>query len=307
MSILSCSYHYYKKTNFVNRSYFYLNPIRTSTMNNPVLSKKIDFKILCSDIDGTLLSTENDVSKFTISEIARIKNALQIVLVSARMPQSMTYLQERLGVAKEPIICYNGALIMEGENEIFSCTMLLGQVEELYQIAKKYNIELGLYFKTEWYVETNSERVQKETRDTRATPVFRKTTTTLSDWKKRKISAHKIMLMGTKGATDQIFPLLIKQFGEQLHLYRSNDTLIEVAPKSVSKLSAIKLLLQPGQTLRQVIAFGDNYNDLEMLQSVGCGVAVENAREEVKAIANEVTLRNTEDGVAHWIHQNLIF
>lgn len=66
------------------------------------------------------------------------------------------------------------------------------------------------------------------------------------------------------------------------------------------------MLLQPGQSLSEVIAFGDNYNDLEMIQSVGCGVAVENAREEVKAIANAVTLRNTEDGVAHWIQQNLI-
>jgi hydroxymethylpyrimidine pyrophosphatase-like HAD family hydrolase len=44
-----------------------------------------------------------------------------------------------------------------------------------------------------------------------------------------------------------------------------------------------------------------------MLQSVGCGIAVENAREEVKAIAKEVTLKNTADGVAHWIQQNLIF
>ncbi len=268
---------------------------------------KINFKILCTDIDGTLLYNANDVSKFTISEITRIKNALQIVLVSARMPQSMTYLQERLGLVNEPIICYNGALIMEGEKEIFSRTMPLELVDEIYQIGKKYNIELGLYFKKEWYVETDSVRVQKETRDTRATPCFRATTTTLADWKERNISAHKIMLMGTKAGTDQIFPLLIKQFGEQLHLYRSNDTLIEVAPKSVSKLSAINLLLQPGQSLSQVIAFGDNYNDLEMLQSVGCGIAVENAREEVKAIAKEVTLKNTADGVAHWIQQNLIF
>ncbi|MCG2460509.1 Cof-type HAD-IIB family hydrolase [Flavobacteriaceae bacterium F89] len=276
-------------------------------MKNLIPLKKSNFKILCSDIDGTLLSNQNDVSNFTVSEIARIKNVLRIILVSARMPQSMTYLQERLGLGEEPIICYNGALIMEGENEIFSRTMPLELVEGIYREAKKYNIKLGLYFKTEWYVETDSARVQKETRDTRATPVFRATATTLSDWKVRNVSAHKIMLMGTKESTDQIFPLLVKKFGEQLHLYRSNDTLIEVAPKSVSKLSAIKLLLQPGQSLMEVIAFGDNYNDLEMIQSVGCGVAVKNARAEVKVVADEVSLKNTEDGVAHWIQQNLIF
>ena len=275
-------------------------------MKTPISTNKTDYKILCSDIDGTLLSTKNDVSNFTISEIIRIKQVIQIILVSARMPQSMTYLQERLNLEQEPIICYNGALIMDGKKEIFSRTMPLELVEGIHLSANEYNIKLGLYYKEEWYVDTDSERVEKETRDTRATPVFRSTETTLSDWKERNISAHKIMLMGTKSATDKIFPLLTKDFGTQVHLYRSNNTLIEVAPKSVSKMSAIKLLLQPGQSLSEVIAFGDNYNDLEMIQSVGCGVAVENAREEVKAIANAVTLRNTEDGVAHWIQQNLV-
>ena len=276
-------------------------------MKYTIPSKKTNFKVLCSDIDGTLLSTKNDVSDFTIGQIQRIKHFIRIILVSARMPQSITYLQERLGVGQEPIICYNGALIIKDENEIFSRTMPLEFVEGIHRTTKNNNIKLGLYHKEEWYVETDSERVQKEIRDTRAIPVFRKTTTTLSDWKERQISAHKIMLMGSKEAIDNIFPGLIKEFGTHLHLYRANDTLIEAAPKSVSKLSAIKLLLQPGQSLNEVIAFGDNYNDLEMIRNVGYGVAVGNAREEVKAIANDITLKNTEDGVAHWIQQNLIF
>lgn len=64
----------------------------------------MNYKTLCSDLDGTLLSTKNDVSDFTISEISRIKHAVKIILVSARMPKSMTYLQRRLGIEKEPII-----------------------------------------------------------------------------------------------------------------------------------------------------------------------------------------------------------
>ena len=74
----------------------------------------MDFKILCSDLDGTLLSTKSDVSDFTISQIAKIKERLKVILVSARMPQSMIYLQERLGVTDQPIICYNGALVLQG-------------------------------------------------------------------------------------------------------------------------------------------------------------------------------------------------
>ena len=86
----------------------------------------------------------------------------------------------------------------------------------------------------------------------------------------------------------------------------SNDTLIELAPKSVSKLSAIQLLLTKNESLADVVSFGDNYNDIEMLQASGLGVAVDNARAEVKAIADYTTLKNTEDGVAHFIRQHLI-
>lgn len=264
------------------------------------------YKILCSDLDGTLLSTKSDVSDFTIAEISRIRKNIKIVLVSARMPRSMTYLQRRLGIHREPIICYNGALILDGETEIASTLIDLEHVAQIHAMANEMHIKLGLYHKDEWYVEEDSERVQKEIRYTKATPVFRATSQTISDWKDRKVSAHKIMLMGAKETTDLLYPMLVDNFSESLNLYRSNDTLIEVAPKSVSKLSAIKRLLNDGNTLNDVISFGDNYNDIEMLQYSGYGVAMGNAREEVKAIAKSTTLKNTEHGVAHFIKEHLL-
>ncbi len=266
----------------------------------------MNFKILCSDLDGTLLSTKNNVSDFAVSEISRIKEAIRVILVSARMPKSMIYLQQRLDIQNQPIICYNGALVLHGSNEISSTFIDMEYIEGIYGLAEEYAVKLGLYHKNEWYVEKTSERVQKEIRDTKATPHIRDTRTTLEDWTQRNIGAHKIMTMGTKESTDQLYPLLQKKFGLHLHLYRSNDTLIEVAPKSVSKLSAIKLLLQNQEGLKDIIAFGDNYNDLEMLQYVGFGVAVENAREEVKAVADQITLKNTEDGVAKFIKQHIV-
>ncbi len=266
----------------------------------------MDYKILCSDLDGTLLSTKNDVSDFTISQISRIKEQLKVILVSARMPQSMTYLQERLGIEKQPIICYNGALVLNGAEEVFSETIDFKSMEKVHGLAHELDIRLGLYYGKEWYVEINSERVEKEVNYTRTIPIFRPTIETLSDWNSRNLSAHKVMLMGTKKSADTIFPQLMKSLSKKMNIYRSNDTLIELAPKSVSKLSAIQLLLSADESLTDVISFGDNYNDIEMLKHSGLGVAVQNAREEVKAIANHTTLPNTEDGVAHFIRQHLI-
>ncbi len=264
------------------------------------------FKILCSDLDGTLLSTKSDVSEFTVAEVARIKDHIRVILVSARMPQSMTYLQKRLNILNQPIICYNGALVLDQEKEIFSEVIAINAVQKLYELSEELNIKLGLYYNREWYVEETSERVQKEIKYTNTNPVYQPTTTTLKSWRERGVSAHKIMLMCTKASADTIFPKLEKELHLEMHIYRSNDTLIEVAPKSVSKLSAIESILDHTVNLDDVISFGDNYNDMEMLKYSGMGVAVENARNEVKKIADQITLKNTEHGVAHFIKQYLI-
>ena len=264
------------------------------------------FKILCSDLDGTLLSTKSDVSELTISAIHQIRENMRIILVSARMPSGMRYLQERLDIRHEPIICYNGALVLEGESVISSVMIPLETVKELYALCKEFKTEIGLYVHHEWHVTQTSERVEKEIKYTHGDPTFISASSTLAYLEKEQLGAHKLMLMGTKESSDQLMPVLNEKFSHQVHIYRSNDTLIELAPKSVSKLSAIKLLLKEGETVKDVIAFGDNYNDMEMLKQVGCGVAVANAREEVKAISDYTTKSNTENGVAHFIQQHLV-
>ncbi|MFX0557579.1 HAD family hydrolase [Maribacter sp. CXY002] len=263
------------------------------------------FKILCSDLDGTLLSTKSDVSNFAISAISHLKSTTKIILVSARMPSGMHYIQRSLGILEQPIICYNGALIMQGDEELLSVTIPSEIVEQIYGLAAPLDTNLGLYGNNEWYVPNMSERVEKERKYTKTEPIFKSTLDTISDWKKRNMGAHKIMLMGTKDSADVLMSILQKDFGQRLNIYRSNDTLIEIAPKSVSKLSAIQQLLTNNESLKDIIAFGDNYNDIEMLEKVGHGVAVENAREEVKLIANAITKKNTEDGVAHYIQKHL--
>ncbi len=263
------------------------------------------YKLLCSDLDGTLLATKSDVSAFAASEIRRVKDAIRIILVSARMPKAMYYIQQDLGILHEPLICYNGAYILHQKVVLASTEIKAEHIAAIHRMAAPLAINLGLYHKDEWYVPADSERVQKEIRYTKSAPVFKGTEATIEDWKRRTIGAHKIMLMGTKESADQILPQLEETLGAYLNLYRSNDTLIEIAPKSVSKLSAIQQLLKADESLNDVIAFGDNYNDIEMLRHVGCGVAVGNARDEVKAIADHITLNNTADGVAHFIKTQL--
>lgn len=263
------------------------------------------YKLLCSDLDGTLLSTKSDVSKATIAQINRLKKKMRINLVSARMPSGMRYIQEDLGITDQPIICYNGALVKQEETVLHSVTIPPEIARRIYILCEPLKIDLGLYTFDEWHVPQTSERVEKEIKYTKTNPIFKPTLDSIDFWRERNLGVHKIMLMGTKTSANQIMPVLQSTFDSTLNIYRSNDTLIEIAPKSVSKLSAIKKLLKPNESLADVIAFGDNYNDMEMLEQVGCGVAVANGREEVKQVANAVTLKNTEDGVAHYLARHL--
>lgn len=265
----------------------------------------MNFKVLCSDLDGTLLSTKNDISEFTITQINRIKHRTRIVLVSARMPKSITYLQKRMGIEEQPIIAYNGALILEQGNVLSSMNIPIVKTIDLHTICMSLNIRFGLYRNDDWFVSDTSERVEKEIFNTKSNPIFESTTTTLERWEKEDLGAHKIMLMGKKENMDELSPTLDKDFSSEMNCYRSNDTLIEIAPKSSSKLAGIRSILQADESLSEVIAFGDNYNDVEMLQHVGFGVAVSNGRKEAKEAANQVALSNKEHGVAQFIKDHL--
>ena len=76
----------------------------------------MQYKLVCSDIDGTLLNKDRVLSKRTIKAIESIKDILPVILVSSRMPKAMRHLQKDLDIMKEPLIAYNGALIIDYNN-----------------------------------------------------------------------------------------------------------------------------------------------------------------------------------------------
>jgi hydroxymethylpyrimidine pyrophosphatase-like HAD family hydrolase len=94
---------------------------------------------------------------------------------------------------------------------------------------------------------------------------------------------------------------LKEKFSNTIIGYRSKATYLEISHAEISKKTAIEFLLKANYSnldLNDVLAFGDNYNDIEMLKSVGLGIAVQNAKHKVLAIADKTTLSNIDDGVA---------
>jgi HAD superfamily hydrolase (TIGR01484 family) len=167
------------------------------------------------------------------------------------------------------------------------------------------NVHLSLYKAEEWHVRENDYWAKREENNTKVSPKISDLNVVRESWQRDEKGAHKIMVMGDEEKVQQISTFLSDNFSDDLHLYRSKPTYLEIAHKSISKLSGIDYLLDNHfQTTRErSLAFGDNYNDLEMIANLGHGVAVGNAKDEVKAAADQIADTGKNDGVAKTLEE----
>ncbi|WP_103071231.1 Cof-type HAD-IIB family hydrolase [Aquimarina sediminis] len=265
-------------------------------------------RIVFTDIDGTLLNPQRELSDFTISQIKRIKNTIPVVLISSRMPDAMHHLQEELEIQNQPLICYNGGLILVDQKPVHSTFISPDIIEKISNFNLEQKFHISLYHNNDWFVPEMDFWAKREANNTKVNPVVKPIQNVIKEWRTNSKGAHKIMCMGEEAYIDQAYAFLEDSFGDTLHLYRSKPTYIEIAHKSISKLTAIEILLDTHFEIpiSEVVAFGDNYNDIDMLKAVGTGVAVANAKPETIEIADTVTLEGKQDGVATYIQKNIL-
>ena len=101
--------------------------------------------------------------------------------------------------------------------------------------------------------------------------------------------------------------LFREKYGDRIDVGRSEPFFLELLPKHVDKAASLgKLCEALGQTKEDLIACGDGFNDRSMIAFAGLGVAMANAQDVVKEVADYVTLSNDEDGVAHVIEKFIL-
>jgi Cof subfamily protein (haloacid dehalogenase superfamily) len=271
----------------------------------------MSFKVICTDIDGTLLDSRRQLSELTIKTFRSIPEDVHIILASSRMPSAMTHLQQEMGRVHDPLICYNGGYVIrynESLPEVIYSTFIPAQVcAEIVALTTGTAIHTSLYFEDEWFAPQWDNWTEREARITKVDPIILSSEKVLEKWKSRAVGGHKVMCMGPVEEIQAMEESLNERFAHKINIYRSRPSYLELAPKVISKGSALELLLRKSLHLKasDVIAFGDNYNDIELIKTAGRGVAVADARAEVLAVADEVTLKSEADGVAvalrrHW-------
>lgn len=265
-----------------------------------------NFKMVCLDIDGTLLNSNHKISKKTKDIIKIVANEKQIpvILVSARMPKGIMYLQKELEI-KQPIICYSGALVLDKDGKIISKEVInASSFEEIYKFVHNLNIHISVYKDDEWYVEDMDEWAKQEGEITKITPIVIDFSKLIKSWKEEGAGPNKVLCMANPNEIN-ILKENIK--GDNLNIYPSKPTYLEIMPIKASKTSAINFLQKKFDIEKSdIISMGDNYNDIDMIEYAGLGIAMGNAPDDVKKHANEVTLTNDEDGVAEAIKKYVL-
>ncbi len=266
------------------------------------------YKMICLDIDGTLLNSEHSISQNTKEVIQIVSEEIPVILVSARMPKGILYLLEELNISS-PIISYGGSLIMDDKSNVLSnVTIPIVEVKHVYKLVKELGIHISLYKEDEWYVEKIDDWAVQEGVITNISPITASFTDLFDLWEKKNSGPNKILCMADQDKLEGLAGKMKEYNSNNLNTYFSKSTYLELMSSNVSKISAIEVLcVKYGIQRSEVIAIGDNYNDISMIEFAGLGIAMGNAPDEVKQYADAITLSNDEDGVAEAIKKYIQF
>ncbi|HEY0653853.1 MAG TPA: Cof-type HAD-IIB family hydrolase [Chryseosolibacter sp.] len=262
------------------------------------------YRAICTDIDGTLLNKERQLSEKTIATVRSLGTHFPFILASSRMPSAMRHLQVELDIEHHPLIAYNGGYVLlykDGKAIEFCSIEIPGAVvEKILSLSSGMTIHNSLYRRDEWFAPAADQWTEREEKITKVRAEIRNVYEVAAAWKARGDGAHKVMCMGPEEEVNVLEQRLTTNLAGEIHVYRSRPTYLELAPRSISKATGLALLLEKlyDFPMETVIGFGDNYNDIDMLMTCGLGIAVANARDEVLAVANEVTGKSVDDGVA---------
>lgn len=265
----------------------------------------LPYRLACSDIDGTLLNRERDLSDCTVQTLRCLdEKGIPFVMISARMPSAMRPFLAKAGINR-PIVCFNGAYIEseikpDGRPRVLRTrTMNYEVFLQMLTLLRRYPVHVSAFYKDTWYANGMDRWTEREIHNTRVHPEILPTDRMLYRFSCEGMSAHKVLVMGEKEAIEELYFLLSSLYGDHVDIYRSKDTYLEINAKAISKEKSLAVLAAYfGLTIGQIVAFGDSYNDIGMLSSAGLGVAVGNAKEVVKTAADRVTDENISDGVA---------
>ena len=192
----------------------------------------------------------------------------------------------------------NGAYIAVGGNIIFDSVINSNVVKLLHKQVQKFNPTIIYYQQDLWFSQWKDYHTDYEQKITSVPIIIQPLKDTLKSWLDMKTGPNKALMI----ADELVFSSIQKDLGqnlkEELNMFASKPNYLEVINKNASKLNAVRLLMNRFNIeKKEIIAIGDNFNDKDMIEYAGIGIAMGNAPDEIKLVSDFVTDDNNNDGV----------
>ena len=267
-----------------------------------------DIKLIALDLDGTLLTTDKKLTDRTKATLkAAREQGVKVVLTTGRPLKAMDFFLKELGTDghdDEYTITFNGGLVQKNTGEILDKTVFsIDDVIRIYEETEKLNIPLDAISEGIVYqIQSDQESLYAQ-----FNPALTFVPTAFEDLSSQ-ITYNKCVTAFPQELLDAAIQKISPELFDKYEIFKSRELLLEWSPKNVHKATGLaKLIDHLGIDRSQVMACGDEANDLSMIEWAGLGVAMQNAVPEVKAVANVVTpMTNDEEAVAWAIEKYVL-
>ncbi|RQW63651.1 sugar-phosphatase [Vibrio viridaestus] len=263
------------------------------------------YKLIAIDIDGTLLNSKRELTKETKDAITEARSqGVKVILASGRPIAGMRKQLDALNINSDDdyVIHFNGSVVeTAGTGKVIHSEILTGADAKLVaELAKQLNVNTHAFSQSLGLITPKESKYTTVESTINNIELHEMDFGSLSD----DHTIIKAMIVDEPQQLDEAIAQLPPELYEKYTIVKSADYFLEfLNPKSNKGLAVKKLAEALNIPQEQVMCIGDAGNDKHMVAYAGMGVAMGNAMEETKAVANYITGTNDENGVAQAINK----
>ncbi|MFO7636727.1 MAG: Cof-type HAD-IIB family hydrolase [Clostridia bacterium] len=262
------------------------------------------YRMIAVDIDGTLLNSQGRITEKTVDVVRRVRErGVHFVLCTGRPVQGILDIYRYLSL-DSPLIAYNGGMVLlrPDDRPIFEKALTQDDTRSIIALSNQYDVTAVIWHESRLYVTKMNEKAAEYGSLSRVEPLLLENDGIFS-----ANGATKILFTGEVPRIREIEGALKPLIGPSVNMHTSQPYFLEFVHADVSKSIAMEIL---GNHLdiprKEMMALGDGFNDLSMIEYAGLGVAMGNAPDEVRKKAGFVTLSCDEDGLAYAIEKFIL-